>query len=171
MAYATSGLSLATSILGGAYRIWVYRSTDPVSTVDDTGYFSDATARGMLEGDMVIVVDTDSDPPDMTIGYCSVINATTGVGTVAPAVITGGASNFTSITVSGTTALNGNTDIGNAAADTIGFYGATKVSQRASSVMATTNIASSSDFGATQLATVQEIMNTLNGLGLHKGTA
>ena len=166
MAYASSGLSNAVTILGGAYRIWVYRSTDPYATVIATGYFADATARGMLEGDMVIVVDTDSDPPDMTIGYCSVINATTGVGTVV-----GAASTFTTLTVSGAAVFQGNTDIGNAAADTVGFYGATKVSQRASSVMATTNIASSSDFGATQLATVQEIMNTLNGLGLHKGTA
>lgn len=75
------------------------------------------------------------------------------------------------LTVTGNTALNGNNDIGNAAADTLGFYGATKVSQRASSVQATSNIASSSDFGATQLALVQEIMNTLTGLGLWKGTA
>jgi hypothetical protein len=170
MAYDTSGLSLADCILGGAFRVWVYRSTDPFSTVDDSGYFTDATARGMLEGDFMYVQDTDSDPPDLTLAYVSVINATTGVGTVASMAV-GTTPSLTTLTVSGATALNGNTDIGNAAADTIGFYGATKVSQRASSVMATTNIASSTDFGATQLAWAQEITNTINGLGLHKGTA
>jgi hypothetical protein len=54
---------------------------------------------------------------------------------------------------------------------TIGFYGTTPVTQRASSVQATTNIATSASFGATQLAAVQEIMNTLAGLGLWKGSA
>ena len=170
MSYATSGLKLGVSLLGGGYRIWVYQSTDPVGDVDATGYFSDAAARGMQEGDLVIVSDTDSDPPDISFTYVSVINSTTGVGTVA-AMATSSAPTLTTLTVSGATALNGATDIGNAAADTIGFYGATKVSQRASSVMTTTNLASSTDFGAAQLAWAVEVTNTLNGLGLHKGTA
>ena len=53
----------------------------------------------------------------------------------------------------------------------IGCYGATPVVQRASSVQATSNLATSASFGATQLAAVQEIMNTLAGLGLWKGAA
>ncbi len=60
---------------------------------------------------------------------------------------------------------------GKATSDKIGFLAATPVSQRASSVQATTNIATSTAFGATQLATVQEIMNTLAALGLWKGSA
>lgn len=50
----------------------------------------------------------------------------------------------------------------------IGHYGATPVVQRAysSAVHATSALASSSDFGATQLAAVQEIQNTLIGLGI-----
>jgi hypothetical protein len=54
---------------------------------------------------------------------------------------------------------------------TAGFYGKTPVTQRASSVQATSNLATSASFGATQLAAVQEIMNTLTSLGLWKGSA
>lgn len=54
---------------------------------------------------------------------------------------------------------------------TVGFYGKTPVTQRASSVQVSTNIATSASFGATQLAAVQEIQNTLSALGLWKGSA
>lgn len=54
---------------------------------------------------------------------------------------------------------------------TVGFYGKTPVTQRSSSVQATSNLATSASFGATQLAAVQEIMNTLTALGLWKGAA
>lgn len=63
------------------------------------------------------------------------------------------------------------TVLGQSATDTIAFYGATPVAQRSSSVQATTNIATSSAFGTEQLAAIQEIMNTLAGLGLWKGSA
>lgn len=75
------------------------------------------------------------------------------------------------LTVTGITTLNGQVKAGNAAADLVGFYDGTGITQRASSVQATTNIASSTDFGATQLAVVQEIMNTLTNLKLWKGAA
>ena len=57
---------------------------------------------------------------------------------------------------------------GGSSADKIGFYGATPVIQRAysSAVHATSALASSTDFGATQLAAVQEIQKTLIGLGI-----
>lgn len=61
--------------------------------------------------------------------------------------------------------------MGKATSDKIGFFGTTPASQRASSVQATTNIATSTAFGATQLAAVQEIMNTLAAHGLWKGSA
>jgi len=69
---------------------------------------------------------------------------------------------------------DGNPDgvqIADAATDKVGFYGYTPVVQRSSSVQATSNIATSSSFGATQLACIQEIMNTLTGLGIWKGSA
>ena len=61
--------------------------------------------------------------------------------------------------------------IGNSATDTVGFYGATPVAQRASSVQASSAYASSSAFGATQLAWQVEVTDTLVGLGIWKGSA
>lgn len=50
----------------------------------------------------------------------------------------------------------------------VAFYGGAPVAQRAysSAVHATSALASSTDFGATQLAAVQEIQKTLIGLGI-----
>jgi hypothetical protein len=50
----------------------------------------------------------------------------------------------------------------------IGFYGKAPVARRpyTSAVHATAGIATSASFGATQLAAVQEIQNTLIGLGV-----
>jgi hypothetical protein len=55
-----------------------------------------------------------------------------------------------------------------AAGDKISFYGAVPVVIRpySSAVHATSAASSSTDFGATQLAIVQEIMKTLIGLGV-----
>lgn len=55
-----------------------------------------------------------------------------------------------------------------AAGGLVGFYGATPVVQRpySSAVHATSAQATSTDFGATQLATLREIMTTLIGLGI-----
>jgi hypothetical protein len=61
------------------------------------------------------------------------------------------------------------TALGQSATDLISFYGATPVVQRTSSNQTSSNIAVSASFGATQLAVIQEIMNTLTGLGLWKG--
>jgi hypothetical protein len=58
--------------------------------------------------------------------------------------------------------------IGKSSSEKVAFYGATPAAQRAytAAVHATSALASSSDFGATQLAAVQEIQNTLTGLGI-----
>lgn len=61
--------------------------------------------------------------------------------------------------------------IGKAITSKVGFYGITPVAQRASSNQASTNIAVSTSFGASQLAVVQEIMNTLTAVGIWKGAA
>lgn len=57
--------------------------------------------------------------------------------------------------------------IGAAATDKVAFYGAVPVTQRAysSAVHATSALATSTAFGATQLAAVQEIQKTLTALG------
>lgn len=57
--------------------------------------------------------------------------------------------------------------IGKSATEKIGFYGATPVVQRATATThTTTNMVTSASFGATQVAIVQEIMNTLIALGV-----
>jgi hypothetical protein len=58
--------------------------------------------------------------------------------------------------------------IGKSASEKIGFYGKVPVIQRAysSAVHASSALASSADFGATQLAVVNEIQATLVGLGI-----
>lgn len=58
--------------------------------------------------------------------------------------------------------------LGQSASDKIGFYGKAPSAQRAysSAVHATSALATSTDFGATQLAAVQEIQNTLIALGI-----
>lgn len=63
---------------------------------------------------------------------------------------------------------SGGLRMGRSASELIGFYGKAPVAQRAysSAVHATSALASSSDFGATQLAALQEIQLTLIALGV-----
>ena len=62
----------------------------------------------------------------------------------------------------------GGTVLGQSASEKIGFYGKAPSAQRAysSAVHATSALATSSAFGATQLAAIQEIQNTLTALGI-----
>lgn len=70
---------------------------------------------------------------------------------------------------------NGNpdgTNFGFSTTEKIGFYGlAAPIVQRAGAAQATTAVAVSSSFGATQLAALQEVMNVLIALNLMKGSA
>lgn len=63
---------------------------------------------------------------------------------------------------------SGGVCIGQSASELVGFYGKAPVAQRAysSAVHATSALSSSTDFGATQLAAVQEIQKTLIALGV-----
>lgn len=63
---------------------------------------------------------------------------------------------------------SGGTVMGQTSSDLIGFYGQTPVAQRAysSAVHATSALATSASFGATQLAAIQEIQSTLIALGV-----
>ena len=62
------------------------------------------------------------------------------------------------------------TNVGKTSSIKVGFYGYARAVQRtfSSAVHVTSNLATSSDFGATQLAAVQEIQNTLIGMGIWK---
>lgn len=63
MAYATSAppLLVASAKDGSSPQIWSYTSTDSISTVGGTGYFTDATNLGMRVGDKIIVSESDND--------------------------------------------------------------------------------------------------------------
>lgn len=76
-------------------------------------------------------------------------------------------------TQTGAVTFAGGVVLGDAAADTLGFYGATAVSQRASSIQATSVISAYTSTTASALigALLIEIANTLNGLGVWKGAA
>lgn len=65
------------------------------------------------------------------------------------------------------------TVIAKAATNLVGFYGATPVAQRASSIQATSVISAYTATTASALigALLVEIANTLNGLGIWKGAA
>lgn len=58
--------------------------------------------------------------------------------------------------------------IGQSSTEKVGFYGLAPSAQRAysSAVHATSALATSTDFGATQLAALQEVQNTLIALGI-----
>lgn len=69
-------------------------------------------------------------------------------------------------------AADGGLRIGNSITEKLGFYGlAAPIVQRSGAAQATTAVAVSASFGATQLAALQECMNTLAALGLWKGGA
>lgn len=83
-----------------------------------------------------------------------------------------------SLTVTGATVLQGNVDVGNDAADTIGFFGATKVAQPADAAQAAVTITDVSsvntdvDTNLDNLATlVNQLRADLISLGLIKGSA
>lgn len=57
--------------------------------------------------------------------------------------------------------------MGKSASEKISFYGATPVVQRATAAThTTTNVVTSASYGTLQVAQMQEVMNTLAGLGL-----
>ena len=64
MAYDGTKLALLSQTIPGtdSFRLWVYRSTDAASVIRVTGYITDATARGMKLGDLVLAIDTDASP-------------------------------------------------------------------------------------------------------------
>lgn len=75
MAYSTDNPPrlIAQSVGAGSGAIWVYQSTDPVTTVRVDGYFSNGYDLGMRKNDIVFVTDTDSSPVATQI--CTVVQA------------------------------------------------------------------------------------------------
>lgn len=62
MAYSTSTppFLIAQQTAGTGGRVWMYRSTDAVGTVLANNYFTNAQKLGMVAGDVVWIVDTDT---------------------------------------------------------------------------------------------------------------
>lgn len=61
--------------VGVGPRMWFYTSTDAVTTVRVSGYFTDGYKLGMRAGDIVLVLDNDASP--VTGSWCWVATATT----------------------------------------------------------------------------------------------
>jgi hypothetical protein len=71
-----------------------------------------------------------------------------------------------------TLAASGNVTLGDATTDTIGLYGVTPITQRASSLQATSLVsATSASFAAAYKDALLEIMNALQAVGIWKGAA
>lgn len=59
MAYDTKNPPmLFANGVGGASRFWIYKSADPIATVNTAGYFTDGVALGLKLTDLMIVIDT-----------------------------------------------------------------------------------------------------------------
>lgn len=59
MAYSESNPpALIAQQIGGAGRVWLYKSTDAETDFDDTDYITNASKLGMKTGDIVHVIDS-----------------------------------------------------------------------------------------------------------------
>lgn len=74
MAYATTNPpQILAQAPGAGKKFWIYSSTDPSTTVDDTDYFSDGYQRGMRVGDVVLSVVSSS--YNISLGAVSVASS------------------------------------------------------------------------------------------------
>lgn len=59
MAYSTANPPmLMANGVGGAARLWFYKSADPIATVNTANYFTNGGTLGMKVDDPVLVIDT-----------------------------------------------------------------------------------------------------------------
>jgi hypothetical protein len=160
MAYTSSTLNIITQAVGGKQGTghWVYTTSDAPGTFLASGYFSDAAAKGAEKGDVVDVINI-STPAWYRTQWISV-NISGKLGTAVEL-------------------------IGANSSALLGFYGLSDgVAQRASAaqsgVVTTLPLSvtgntvygfQSTDQFVSLLRTVNEIVATLTGLGLWKGSA
>lgn len=87
--------------------------------------------------------------------------------------VTGAATLSSTLSVTSTLTAAGNVGLGTNGSNTLGFYGSTPVSQRASSVQAASVVSANSWISVTSnnAAFAAEVAATLAGLGLWKGSA
>lgn len=61
MAYVPDNLVLCCNeTMGGFWKIWHYQSTDAKATVAAASYISDAAKKGVKVGEVVFVLETDT---------------------------------------------------------------------------------------------------------------
>lgn len=59
MAYDTKNPPmLFANGVGGAARLWIYKSADPIATVNTANYFTNGGTLGLKVGDPMFVIDT-----------------------------------------------------------------------------------------------------------------
>jgi hypothetical protein len=59
MAYSTQNPPmLMANGVGGAMRLWFYKSADPIATVNTANYFTNGGDLGLKVGDPIFVADT-----------------------------------------------------------------------------------------------------------------
>lgn len=170
MAYDGNKLSsIAMTLEGQGISLWSYITADTLATVMGAAYLSDAKLRGARIGDLILVAIGTLN----TAIYTAPTTVAVGEATDFAAVPTYGWLQIVSFTGNAANLAGAQQVIGGAATDKVGFYGATPVTQRASSVQATSNVSAYTATTASALigAWIVEVTNTLNGIGLWKGTA
>lgn len=76
MPYATSNPpQLLSQNIASNGKKWIYKSTDPATDVDASGYITNAKDLGMKVGEIVEVHDTDASPYTVTMHSVIAINA------------------------------------------------------------------------------------------------
>jgi hypothetical protein len=75
MAYSTSNPPQLVAQPVAGLRQWQYTSTDAVTAVRVSGYFTNGYDLGMRKGDVILVLDNDASP--ITGSLCWVTEATT----------------------------------------------------------------------------------------------
>lgn len=148
MSYAGSGLSLISQTIEGAQKVYFYRTTDTLASVLGASYFSDATKRGMVAGDVVIYYNTSTGQT----ADCVVGSVSSGAATLKAAGGTLGAATSSPISFYGTTPTTQPTSANQAA-----------VATTAITAVATTAATSSSPFGFTS-AQANAILSAINSL-------
>jgi len=91
MAYSTSNPPriIAHGIGDSNGRLWIYASTDASTVVDADGYFTDGYDLGMRASDIVMVIDTNASPVDLSIHVVNSASATGGVDLEDGTVVSG----------------------------------------------------------------------------------
>lgn len=76
MTYATTNPpKLISTGIANAGKFWEYKSTDIATTVDTSGYITNAKDLGMQIGNLVFVHQTNASPYTVTIHSVIAINA------------------------------------------------------------------------------------------------